>query len=250
MAGSRKRAPARRSSAGRSSIGRSTRTRKRRRRRRRARGIAAIALLLPRSWPRLPVLDQRARDVLALGLLAAGVFMGFVLYGGWDGGRAGHGLAVAFGWVLGRARVLAPITLVAGGGALALGPALSGPRTPRSRAEDPEGWGANGAERVGTRARSAGVICLFASATLALAAGTFGLSSGPGRGAESWNSAFLQTHGGIAGEALYQLANRLVQNVGVDIIVVFLALVAVTLLTGASLGGAIRGAGRSLIATT
>ena len=57
------------------------------------------------------MLDQRQRDVLGLALVALGVFMGFVLYGGWDGGRAGHGLAVALGWVLGRARVLAPLAL-------------------------------------------------------------------------------------------------------------------------------------------
>jgi len=48
------------------------------RRRRRPRGVRALL-----SWraPRLPALDQRGRDVLGLGLVAGGVFMGFVLYG-------------------------------------------------------------------------------------------------------------------------------------------------------------------------
>jgi S-DNA-T family DNA segregation ATPase FtsK/SpoIIIE len=80
------------------------------------------------------VLDQRERDVLGLALVAFGVFMGFVLYGGWNGGRAGHGLAVALGWMLGRARVLTPVALVVGGGALLLRPvlpALRPLRTPR-----------------------------------------------------------------------------------------------------------------------
>ncbi len=46
-------------------------------------------------------LYQRGRDVLGMGLLAAGAFMSFVLYGGWNGGRAGCALAVALGWMLG-----------------------------------------------------------------------------------------------------------------------------------------------------
>jgi hypothetical protein len=31
--------------------------------------------------PRLPVLEQRQRDIIGLALAALGVFMGFVLYG-------------------------------------------------------------------------------------------------------------------------------------------------------------------------
>jgi DNA segregation ATPase FtsK/SpoIIIE, S-DNA-T family len=196
--------------------------------------------------PRLPVLDQRGRDVLGLGLVAAGVFLGFVLYGGWDGGRAGHALATALAWVLGRARALTPVALFAGGGVLLLRPLLATLR-PRATGEPgPHGWGGRGLPDP----RSVGVICLFTAVTLSLAAGTLGVSSGPARGGAAWSSAFLQAHGGIAGEALYQVAHRLVQDVGVDILVVFLSLVGVTLLTGASLGGAIRASGSGLIATT
>jgi S-DNA-T family DNA segregation ATPase FtsK/SpoIIIE len=139
---------------------------------------------------------------------------------------------VALGWVLGRARVLTPAALIAGGGALLLRPVLPALRPLRT-----------------------GSICLFASVTLALAAGTLGVSSGPNRSeigqqATSWSSAFLQAHGGVAGEALYQVSHRLVQNVGVDILVIFLFLVGVTLLTGASLASAIRATGSGLIDTT
>ena len=84
--------------------------------------IAPFSLLRRRGLPRLPALGQRGRDMLGLGLVAAGVFMGFVLYGGWDGGRAGHGLAVASGWLLGHARVLVPVALAAAGVALLLHP--------------------------------------------------------------------------------------------------------------------------------
>jgi S-DNA-T family DNA segregation ATPase FtsK/SpoIIIE len=165
--------------------------------------------------------------VIGMGLVAAGVFMGFVLWGHWNGGRAGHGLAVALGWTVGRARGLAPIALVGSGGALLLRPV----------------WPA-------LRPLRAGAVCLSASVTLALAAGTLGVSSGPGRQSASWTSAFLQAHGGVAGEALYQGSHRLVQNVGVDILVVFLFLVGVTLLTGASLASAIRATGSSVADTT
>jgi S-DNA-T family DNA segregation ATPase FtsK/SpoIIIE len=178
----------------------------------------------------LPLLDQSQRDVLGLGLVAIGVFMGFVLYGHWNGGRVGHGLAVALGWCIGEARSLAPVALIVGGGALLLAQMIPARRPLRT-----------------------GGLCLFAAVTLALAAGTLGLSSGtPTRGAaaEQWRSAFLQTHGGIVGQAFYWSAHRLVQTVGVDILVVFLALVGVVLLTGASLAAVLRATGNGLLDTT
>jgi S-DNA-T family DNA segregation ATPase FtsK/SpoIIIE len=186
-----------------------------------------VGSLLGRGLPRLPVLDQRQRDVLGLALLAAGVFMGFVLYGNWDGGRAGHGIAVALGWTLGRARVLAPVALVIGGGLLLLRPVLPVVRPLRT-----------------------GSICLFASITLALAAGTLGLSSSPGRDARPWLSSHLQSHGGVIGQALYEVSHRLVQSVGVDILVVFLLLTGVILITGASLASVLRATGTGLVEST
>ena len=165
--------------------------------------------------------------MLGLGLIALGVFMAFVLYGGWNGGGAGHALAVAFGWLLGRARVLAPLALCAGGGALVVGGVLPDLRPLRG-----------------------GAICLFASLTLALAAGTFGISSGPARGQAHWASGFLQAHGGAAGEALYVVSHRLVQDVGVDILAIFLLLGGLITLTGASLAGAIAAAAAGLVRAT
>src|ERR1700732_3860169 len=198
MANTRKRAPARkgagRTPAARRSTGGRARARPRSRRRRRARGFSWPALRMPLH---LPELDQRQRDVIGLGLIAAGIFMGFVLWGSKGqpdpGGRVGHGLAVALGWAAGKARGLAPVALVGAGGALLLRPVWPSLRPLR-----------------------AGAVCLFASITLALAAGA--LCVGPGVGASSrgtsWTSAFLQAHGGVAGEALYQAAHRLVQGVG------------------------------------
>ncbi|HYM45850.1 MAG TPA: DNA translocase FtsK [Solirubrobacteraceae bacterium] len=162
-------------------------------------------------------------------MIAAGVYLGFVLYGGWDGGRVGGGLAEALGWCVGKAKGLAPIALVAGGGAL-----LARPAWPQ------------------LRPLRAGAMCLAAAVTMALAAGTFGVSSGasPKTGESSWSAVFLQAHGGVVGEALYQVAHRLVQSVGVDILVLFLLFVGVTLLTGSSPAGALRGAAGRLVDAT
>jgi S-DNA-T family DNA segregation ATPase FtsK/SpoIIIE len=228
MASTRKRAS--RASTGRPPAARrsaSARSRARTGRGRRRGGNASLGSLLSGGLPRLPVLDQRERDVLGLALVAAGVFMGFVLYGDWNGGRAGHGLAVALGWMLGRARVLAPITLVIGGGALLLRPVLPALRPLRT-----------------------GALCVFAAVTLALAAGMLGITTPPGNGADAWASSHLQTHGGIAGEALYQLTHRLIQDVGVDILVVFLLLTGAILLTGASIASVIRATGSGVLDTT
>ena len=201
--------------------------RKRSSRTRRASGRGG---LLGLDLPRLPSLEQRHRDILGLGLAALGVFMGFVLYGSGSpapGGRAGHALAVAFGWTMGRARVLAPVSLLLAGGVLLLRPVLPALRPLRT-----------------------GAACVFAGVTLALAGGLLGLSSAPASGVSSWSSAHLQSHGGVIGAALYSLVHPLVQDVGVDILVVFLLLVGVILLTGASLATAIRATGNGLMDTT
>jgi DNA segregation ATPase FtsK/SpoIIIE, S-DNA-T family len=160
--------------------------------------------------------------MLGFGLLALGVFLGFVLYGGWNGGRAGIALSEALGWCVGRAKALTPIALVLGGGALLLGDA----------------------RRPATRPLKAGVGCLIAAILLALAAGTLGVSSSatPQRGESSWSSVFLQAHGGIVGEALYSSSHRLVQTVGVDILIAVLLFVGLTLSIGASPAGVLRSA--------
>jgi S-DNA-T family DNA segregation ATPase FtsK/SpoIIIE len=228
MASARKRPPARKSKVVRVPALRGTRRgRGRPRRRSRARGRTGFDIGFPPGLPRLPELDQRQRDVLGLALAALGVFMAFVQYGGWDGGRAGHGLAVALGWAVGEARELAPVAMILAGGTLLLRPVLPALRPLRT-----------------------GSLCLLASTTLALAAGTLGVSSGRHPGAASWSSGFVQSHGGVLGEALYVTAHRLVESVGVNILVVFLFLVGVTLLSGASLAGLIRATGSGLIDTT
>ncbi len=219
---SAKRQPARRQSAGR---GRSSA--RSRSRRGRGRGSSWLFDGVSLRWP---TPSQNQRDVLGLGLMAVGVFMAFVLYGHWNGGQVGHGLANTLGWCVGEARALAPIALIVGGGALLLAQIVPTRRPLRT-----------------------GGLCLFAAVTLALAAGTLGLSDGtPAHGAQSeqWRSSFLQTHGGVMGQSIYWAADRLVQSVGVDILVVFLMVIGVVLLTGASLAVILRATGNGLVDTS
>ncbi len=177
-----------------------------------------------------PVLSQSQRDVLGLALIALGVFMAVVLYGDGDGGKVGKGLATALGLAVGEARVLAPIALVIGGGALLLDQLIATRRPLRT-----------------------GGLCIFAAVTLALAAGVLGVSSGTPTGAPTsaqWHSAHLQTHGGIMGQGLYWVTHRLVQSAGVDILILFLLVVGVVLLTGASLAAVLRATGNGFLDTS
>ncbi|HTA96166.1 MAG TPA: DNA translocase FtsK [Solirubrobacteraceae bacterium] len=219
-----KRQPARKQAARRGARA-NTRTRSRSGRGR-GRGSAGLLDGFSLRWP---VLSQNQRDVLGLGLVAVGVFMGFVLYGHWDGGKLGQGLASVLGWCFGEARALAPAALLIGGSALLFAQFMPTRRPLRT-----------------------GGLCLFAAATLALAAGTLGVSSGTpaDAGSEQWRSVFLQSHGGILGQGIFWVADRLVQTVGVDILVVFLLVVGVVLLTGLSLAVVVRATGNGLVDTS
>ena len=67
-----------------------------------------------RSWRlHVPVLEQRHLDLIGLGLLAAGVFLAFPLYLGWDGGAVGRALVDGLTWLLGRVAYAVPPGLVA-----------------------------------------------------------------------------------------------------------------------------------------
>src|SRR5437899_9516746 len=177
MAGARRRTRSRRPASRRSPRARS-------RRGRRGRSRWALSLSRLKRWRilRLRALDQRARDVLGLALLALGIFAGFVLDGGWDGGGGGHALDSALGFLLGRARVLAPLALVAAGAGLLLAPLLA------ARAQDGEGAPAGSS-------RFTGAIFLFASLTLGLAAGMAGISAPRSGAASTWSASFLHAHG-------------------------------------------------------
>jgi DNA segregation ATPase FtsK/SpoIIIE, S-DNA-T family len=65
----------------------------------------------------LPELGQRHVDLIGLGLIAAGVFLSFVLFFGWDGGKVGYGLETGLEYLGGAvgARIFTVLMLVVGG---------------------------------------------------------------------------------------------------------------------------------------
>ena len=94
--------------------------------------------------------------MIGLALIAAAVYLAFVLYMGWDGGRVGAWLATALENAAGRVAYVVPVALGACGGALIARPLLRAPT-----------------------ALNAGGILVLAALLLAFAAETAGL--GPER---------------------------------------------------------------------
>src|SRR5204862_7357903 len=127
-------------------------------------------------WLRLPMLEQRQLDLMGLALVALGVFLAFVFYFGWNGGKVGEGMADGIRYLVGVIAYGVPVALVAAGAILVLRPFL-----PNSRPF------------------ASGGLCLFAGLTLALAAGGFGLGAGGAR-AGGWGSTCLRRRGGRVGE--------------------------------------------------
>jgi S-DNA-T family DNA segregation ATPase FtsK/SpoIIIE len=178
-----------------------------------------------RSSTKLPVLEQRHLDLIGLALVALSVFLAFVLYGGWQGGRAGEAMVEGLGWLVGRIRYLAPVAIMAAGALMVLRPVLPAVRPFRS-----------------------GGACLFAALTLAIAAGTLGL--GPGGSGVHWDRFWVTPRGGLVGEGLYWATSTLLGTVGAHILAVFLFLAAVLLLTGATVAGVVKATSTHVAETT
>jgi DNA segregation ATPase FtsK/SpoIIIE, S-DNA-T family len=177
------------------------------------------------SVPALPRLEQRHLDLIGLGLVALGVFGAFVVYLGWDGGKAGAAGVDGLRWLVGAAHYLVPPALIGAGALLVLRPVLPTIRPFR-----------------------AGGLCLFAALSLALAAGTLGL--GPaGERAGFWDPAYVKPRGGMVGEGLYWGTSSLLGDVGAHIVAIFLFLAAVLLLTGASVAGVLKATSDSVTST-
>jgi S-DNA-T family DNA segregation ATPase FtsK/SpoIIIE len=178
-----------------------------------------------RSPARKPVLEQRQLDLLGLGLIALGIFLAFLLYGDWQGGKAGEALVDGLALAVGTVRYLAPVAVVAAGAIVILRPVLPAVRPFRS-----------------------GAICLLAGLTLALAAGTLGL--GPGGSVVSWEPDWIKVRGGGVGEGLYWVTSTLLGTVGSHIVALFLLVAAVLLLTGASVAGVLKATSSQVADTT
>jgi S-DNA-T family DNA segregation ATPase FtsK/SpoIIIE len=181
----------------------------------------------PHRLPRLPTLEQRHLDVIGLALVALAAFLAFVFYLGWSGGELGGALAGALVYLGGRAAYLAPVGIFAVGAVLVLRPMLPT-----------------------TRPLKAGALCVISALLLGLAAQSFGL--GPDRPPREsfFDPAFFRSHGGAVGEAVFWVARLLLQEVGADILVVFLFVTGLLLLTGATVAGVLRATGEGIGSTS
>jgi S-DNA-T family DNA segregation ATPase FtsK/SpoIIIE len=172
------------------------------------------------------VLEPHHIDILALALIAVGVFLGGVAYAHWPGGALGDAGVSASRFLLGALGFAVPATLLACG-ALLLVRELGPPARPL---------------------RTGGV-CLTVALTLALAAGTLGVGPGPLTARVFWRATSFETRGGVIGQAELWATSHLLSRVGADILAVFLFIAGVILVSGATLAGAIRGAGTGVAGT-
>src|SRR4051794_1007375 len=173
------------------------------------------------SLPRLELLPHQL-DLLALGLVAAGVFLAAVLWADVAGGRLGDALTDGLRWLVGVLAYAAPAAWVFPGalvGARDLVPAMRPVRT--------------------------GAICLLLGLALALAAGTFGLGPGDPR-PPVLDPAGFTDRGGALGDGMLWVLTQLVSEIGADIAAVFFLLAAALLLSGARVAGVVRTAHRSV----
>jgi S-DNA-T family DNA segregation ATPase FtsK/SpoIIIE len=180
------------------------------------------------SRPKLPsmALEPHHVDILALALIAIGIFLGGVAYAHWSGGALGDGTVTAFRFVFGAVGYAVPVVLVSAGG-LVLIRELRPP----------------------TRPLRTGLICLVTALTLAFAAGTLGIGPGETSAGGFWHSAGFETRGGILGQAELWVSSHLLSQLGADILAVFLLLAGLILVSGATLAGVVRFTGAGVVGT-
>ncbi|HEY4828422.1 MAG TPA: DNA translocase FtsK [Solirubrobacteraceae bacterium] len=190
---------------------------------------ATRSLLSARPSLRLPRLELEPHhvDILALGLIAVGILLGGVAYAHWDGGTLGNGAVTGLRFLFGALGYVVPAALVVSGG-LVLARELRPPSRPLRT----------------------GAICLTASTTLAVAAGTLGVGPGQLHGAEFWRATAFEDRGGVLGQAELWVTSHLISTLGADILAVFLFAAGLILVTGATLAGVIRATGARVADTT
>jgi S-DNA-T family DNA segregation ATPase FtsK/SpoIIIE len=180
------------------------------------------------SRPALPTvaLEPHHVDILALALVAVGIFLGGVSYLHWAGGTLGDGAVRASRFVFGALGDTVPVALV-----------LAGLLTLMRELRPP------------TRPLRTGLGCLVAALTLMLAAGTLGIGPGAASAARFWHAAVFERRGGIVGQAEFWVISHLLSTLGADILAVFLFVAGLILVSGATLATVARATGAGVAGT-
>jgi S-DNA-T family DNA segregation ATPase FtsK/SpoIIIE len=174
----------------------------------RTRSAAAASKARPKQ--KAPASRHR-RELGAIACLAIAVFLGFVLYLGWDGGSLGRWLGDVARWLVGILAFALPFLL----GFLAYLLVVKEESRPR-------------------RGMSWGIAFIVAGVALAAAADAFGVFSGE-RPDALFRDAYMSAHGGALGEIQWAVLSPFVGRVGVDVLVIALIVAGVLLVTGSSL---------------
>jgi S-DNA-T family DNA segregation ATPase FtsK/SpoIIIE len=163
-----------------------------------------------------PEVMQRRLDLAGIGCIAMAVYLGYVIYLGWNGGAVGNGSETALDYAVGAGGVVVPVALGLAGIGLILRPFLPSPKSV-----------------------AVGVVAIAAGLLLALAAQTAGIGpDGIRKGLFDPN--FFPHHGGGLGEVLYWATTTLFQRLGAQIIAVLLLISGLLLLTGRSVSDMVR----------
>ncbi len=171
-------------------------------------------------------LEQPALDAIGLGLVAAGLLLGFVLWTGSEGGAVGEALVDGLRFAVGGVAYLAPLFVIGTGIAFAARPHLDSPARMRT-----------------------GAIVLIGALSLGLAAGSVGLGPAAGPSRDLFDTDQMMDRGGIAGETLYWATSTLFSSAGAHLAFVCMFLAGLLLLTGASISqliGGLRSGARGL----
>jgi len=151
-------------------------------------------------------------DLAGLACLALAVYLGYVVYLGWNGGAVGNGAETGLAYVVGAAAFLAPAGFALAGLGLILRPLLRAPG-----------------------ALAAGIVAIVAGILLLLAAQTAGLGPTKPVRKELFDPHFFSEHGGGLGEVLYWASTTLFQRLGAHILGVLLVVAGALLVWGRSL---------------
>jgi S-DNA-T family DNA segregation ATPase FtsK/SpoIIIE len=166
-------------------------------------------------------LEPHQIDVIALALVAIGIFLGGVALRFWAGGSLGHGVMSGLELLVGKLAYLTPIALVLGGARVLARDLDVAPATQPLRS---------------------GTICLLLALALAFAAGLFGRGVPPSNG--FWSGAVIKPRGGLFGGVEYYVVGHLISTAGADILAVFLLIAGVILLSGATFASLINNSRR------
>jgi DNA segregation ATPase FtsK/SpoIIIE, S-DNA-T family len=163
---------------------------------------------------------QRRLDLAGLCCIGLAVYLGYVIYLGWNGGAVGNGSQTALDYAVGAGGIVVPVALGLAGIGLILRPFLPSPKSV-----------------------AVGVTAIVLGLLLALAAQTAGLGpEGVRKGLFDPN--FFPHHGGGVGEVLYWATSTLFDRIGAHIVAVVLLVSGVLMLTGRSVSDMVRAARR------